>query len=283
MKKLSNKRKKNLIKIYFTTLAIFMACAIGLIGCGMLFTEAMDEDDKEKASEFVSDLSSELKSFFEYEPEKELSQEADADEDDSTEGSDTAKANDPAEAQKATDADNSAKESGTTGSSSPFGGGILKSTADINLHSADGGKKNYVFTYNGTDFSAEIRRTAAGRWEISVTEPYPLEGLTMTLCGGETRLTMSGLEAPADVGEGAVSAAKAIAAAYDAAVKSSGSFTATDDGYKVSGTCPLGAFTAELGGDGAPLAFSCDTAKLSAALSGFEKIPETEPEAEIIE
>ena len=116
-----------------------------------------------------------------------------------------------------------------------------------------------------------------------MTEPYPLEGLTMTLCGGETRLTMSGLEAPADVGEGAVSAAKAIAAAYDAAVKSSGSFTATDDGYKVSGTCPLGAFTAELGGDGAPLAFSCDTAKLSAALSGFEKIPETEPEAEIIE
>ena len=163
MKKLSNKRKKNLIKIYFTTLAIFMACAIGLIGCGMLFTEAMDEDDKEKASEFVSDLSSELKSFFEYEPEKELSQEADADEDDSTEGSDTAKANDPAEAQKATDADNSAKESGTTGSSSPFGGGILKSTADINLHSADGGKKNYVFTYNGTDFSAIY---TADNWKV---------------------------------------------------------------------------------------------------------------------
>ena len=138
-------------------------------------------------------------------------------------------------------------------------------------------------SYNGIDLAAKIKRTAAGKWELSVTEPYQLEGLKTELCGDETRVTMFGLEAAADIGEGAVSAAKAAAAAYDAAVKSSGSFTATDDGYTMSGTCPLGEFTVALGKDGVPLAFSCDTAGLSVELSGFEELPKTEIEAEIVE
>ena len=138
-------------------------------------------------------------------------------------------------------------------------------------------------SYNSIGFSAEITRTAAGKWELTVTEPYPLEGLKTELCGDETRVTMYGLEASADTCDNAVSAAKAIASAYDAAVKSSGSFTATDDGYTMSGTCPLGEFSVVLDKDGIPLAFSCDAADLSVELSGFEELPKTEIVAEIVE
>ena len=138
-------------------------------------------------------------------------------------------------------------------------------------------------SYNGIDLTAEIKRTGAGKWELSVTGPYRLEGLEMELCGEETRLSMFGLEAGADIGEDAVSAAKAIASAYDAAVRASGSFTATDEGYTMAGTCPLGEFKIALGEDGTPLAFSCDTAGLSVELSGFEELPKEEIEAEIVE
>lgn len=43
------------------------------------------------------------------------------------------------------------------------GGGILKSTADINLTSADGGTKNYTFTYNGETFKA---KHTADHWTL---------------------------------------------------------------------------------------------------------------------
>ena len=50
--------------------------------------------------------------------------------------------------------------SATAGSSS---GGILTGTADINLTSADGGTKNYTFTYNGETFKA---KHTADHWTI---------------------------------------------------------------------------------------------------------------------
>ena len=138
-------------------------------------------------------------------------------------------------------------------------------------------------SYNGIDLTAEITRSAAGKWELSVTDPYPLEGVSIVLCGDETRLSMLGLEASADVADGAVSAAKAIAAAYDAAVSSPAPFTATDSGYTLSGSCELGAFTVVLGADGNPAAFSCDPVGLSVTLSAFSPLPPSEIEAEIIE
>ena len=105
----------------------------------------------------------------------------------------------------------------------------------------------------------------------------------MELCGDETRLSLLGIEAAADVGDDAVSAAKAIASAYDAVAGQQGTFTADADGYTMTGTCPLGSVTVVLADDGTPLAFSCDTAGLSVELSGFEKLPETDIEAEIVE
>ena len=131
--------------------------------------------------------------------------------------------------------------------------------------------------------TADMTRNASGDWTFGITEPYALEGLKMELHGGETRLTMLGIDAAADMGEGAVSAARAIAAAYDAAVNQQGSFTATDNGYTLSGTCELGAYTAELGMDGAPVKLSSDTAGFTVVLSDFAQLPPSEIEAELIE
>ena len=142
---------------------------------------------------------------------------------------------------------------------------------------------NAGITYNGAEFTAEVWRSAPGKWELTVTEPYTLEGLKMELCGDETRLSLLGIEAAADVGNDAVSAAKAIASAYDAVAGQQGTFTADANGYTMTGTCPLGSVTVVLADDGTPLAFSCDTAGLSVELSGFEKLPETDIEAEIVE
>ena len=82
--------------------------------------------------------------------------------------------------------DSSSKDSST--------GGILRSTADINLASADGGTKNYTFTYNGETFKA---KHTADHWTIydsykinsksdmmiicqALIDLYPVHGSDMT-------------------------------------------------------------------------------------------------------
>ncbi|MCR5556370.1 MAG: hypothetical protein K6F75_02280 [Butyrivibrio sp.] len=73
-------------------------------------------------------------------------------------------------------------------------GGILKSAADINLASADGGTRNYTFTYNGETFKA---KHTADHWTIydsykinsksdmmiicqALIDLYPVHGSDMT-------------------------------------------------------------------------------------------------------
>lgn len=147
------KKTKSRISLYFKTLAIFLAISFALIGCGLVFTNALDENDKEKASRLVSKFSSKVEKLISSddeetdennEPEGEAVVEPDAEESAASENADNA-GTEPGKTQARSD-------SGSAASS--FGAGILNSTSDINLHSVDGGSKNYAFSYNGSEFSA---------------------------------------------------------------------------------------------------------------------------------
>ncbi|RKM56457.1 hypothetical protein D6853_06630 [Butyrivibrio sp. X503] len=127
------KRKKSLIKLYIKTLAIFLCIGFIGLGCVMLFA-GNDSDDSEKASEVASKFVSKVQSVMA----------SDSDEEETEETPDEEK-----------------NESNVN--SSAFGGGVLSSPADINLHSVDGGTKNYAFTYNGTEFSAIY---TADNWKV---------------------------------------------------------------------------------------------------------------------
>ncbi len=56
--------------------------------------------------------------------------------------------------------------------SSEEGGGLLKSTEDINLRDVDGSGTNYMFTYNGENFSAVY---TTDNWRI--TDSYKIENV----------------------------------------------------------------------------------------------------------
>ena len=138
-------------------------------------------------------------------------------------------------------------------------------------------------SYGGLDLAADITRNESGEWEFRITEPYALEGLTMTVSGGSTTAGMLGSTGAADLGENAVSMAKAIAQAYDAAAASGETPGVTETGYKLSGTSELGAYSVSLDKDGIPVMFTSDAGKLTAGLKDFTKITPPEKEARVVE
>ena len=137
--------------------------------------------------------------------------------------------------------------------------------------------------YGGIELCADITRSAPGKWEFSITEPYALEGLTMTFTDGSCRLNMLGMESAADLGNDAVSMAKAVAGAYDAAVSSSDAVKTSDDIYTLSGTSPLGSFTLDLDKSGTPVSFTSDAGSLTVKLSGFTQLSSSDVQAELVE
>ncbi|MBP5605185.1 MAG: hypothetical protein J6X60_06550 [Ruminiclostridium sp.] len=60
-------------------------------------------------------------------------------------------------------------------------------------------------TYNGIEMNSHIIRNGSGDWELSISEPYALEGLVLTFRNGETSLGIYGMESAADVSGNAVS------------------------------------------------------------------------------
>lgn len=67
-------------------------------------------------------------------------------------------------------------------------------------------------------FKGKLTRCAENDWELKISEPFALEGLTVTVDENGTKLSMLGMEAAADIGENAQSAVKLITDAYDSAV-----------------------------------------------------------------
>ncbi len=106
-------------------------------------------------------------------------------------------------------------------------------------------------SYEGLELAAKVTRSAAGEWELRITEPYALEGLTMKISDGKTSLSMLGLESDSDVCTGIVSMARALACAYDAAADSA-----------LSGTSELGSYSVTLDESSLPCELSSDGLKV---------------------
>lgn len=77
----------------------------------------------------------------------------------------------------------------------------------------------------GETVCGQLSRSAENCWTLSVSEPYALDGLTVTFEDGETTFSMLGYECTTDFSDSASSALKLIAAAYESAVDNSGGFT----------------------------------------------------------
>ena len=67
----------------------------------------------------------------------------------------------------------------------------------------------------GEVLSGNISRKSEGCWELCVTEPFALEGLTVTVDGDTTRLSMLGMEASADFSDNALSAVRLMTEAFE--------------------------------------------------------------------
>ena len=137
-------------------------------------------------------------------------------------------------------------------------------------------------TYGGEDCKVQIRRLEAGNWEFCVTEPYPAEGLVITVSDGVTKLKMYDMETIADINADAVSMARAVAAAYDSAA-SGGADTAQDGGKSVSGSSEFGAYSIQLGEDDCPETLDASVGKLSVKFTKFAYLERDLSEPEIIE
>lgn len=129
-------------------------------------------------------------------------------------------------------------------------------------------------TFGKEECKAQIRRFSSGSWELCVTEPYALEGLVVKVSDGETTLSMYGLDGEADCSESAVSAAKLIAEAMDAAV--SGNCTENGEALNVTGEAEHSLYTLTLNEAGEPDELKLSGRNIAVKLSEFTELPVSE-------
>ncbi len=115
----------------------------------------------------------------------------------------------------------------------------------------------------GETIKGKLTRKAENYWELQVTEPFALEGLTAVMDNEGTKLSMFGYEADVDFSENAVSALRLIAEAYESAADNAGGFK-----EKIcDGTNENGNYTVLVDEEGKPAALSIPQAKVSVQLS----------------
>lgn len=138
-------------------------------------------------------------------------------------------------------------------------------------------------SYGGSECTAKIIRYGSGSWEFTITEPYALEGLTVTETGGKTSLSMLGMESTADLSDAAVSMARALSSAYDAAA-AGGEVTYGSAGETaLTGTSDIGRYRVGIGENSEPAVISSDDCKLKVKITSFTVMPENEITAELDE
>ena len=136
-------------------------------------------------------------------------------------------------------------------------------------------------SYDGQECTAQIRRMERDIWEFCITDPYPVEGLVITVRGDETKLMMYDMESVADVSGNAVSMARAVVTAYEAAAESGSVVTEGYSAAAVAGSSELGGYTVVLNEELAPASITSDAGKLSVSFTRFAPL-ERETDAEII-
>jgi hypothetical protein len=136
-------------------------------------------------------------------------------------------------------------------------------------------------SYEGQECTAQIRRLERNIWEFCITDPYPVEGLVITVRGDETKLKMYDMESAADVGSNAVSMARAVVAAYEAAA---GNATVVTEGYSasaISGSSELGGYTVTFDENRDPAAITSEAGRLSVEITRYAPL-ERDMDTEVI-
>lgn len=128
--------------------------------------------------------------------------------------------------------------------------------------------------YGSESCKAQLKRFSEESWELCVTEPYALEGLIVTRKDGETALSLYGLEGFADFSEEAVSAAKLITDALDAA--RDGTLSQSGDTATVAGDSESAHYTLTLDESGYPREMTLSGRGVSVILSDFTELPTAE-------
>ena len=100
----------------------------------------------------------------------------------------------------------------------------------------------------GEVIAGELSRTAENCWVLSVTEPFALEGMTVTLNGGETSFSFLGYECKADFSENTSSLLKIFAETYEAAADN---ISAYENGV-LEGMSESGEYSVMFGENGVP-------------------------------
>lgn len=136
-------------------------------------------------------------------------------------------------------------------------------------------------SYDGQDCTAQIRRMERDIWEFCITAPYPVEGLVISVRGDDTKLRMYDMETAADVSGNAVSMARAVVTAYEAAAENGSAVTEGYSASAVAGTSELGGFTVVFNDENDPVSITSDAGKLSVNITKYAPL-ERDTEAEII-
>lgn len=165
--------------------------------------------------------------------------------------------------------------------SSCEGSGFLVSPPDMDVcFNAD-----VEIKYSGGECKAKIYRYEADNWEFLVSEPFALEGLMVTVKGDTVKTVMYGLENEETVSESAVSAAKLLSDAFEAAIKDTKTAAFNDGKFTVSGQSESSVYTLIADEKGTPISLNINGNGVSAEFIAFTELVNDEdaPQAEIEE
>lgn len=130
----------------------------------------------------------------------------------------------------------------------------------------------------GEVLSGTVSRKAEGCWELCVAEPFALEGLTVTVEGETTRLSMMGMEASADFSDNASSAVRLMAQAFEWAADNGECYTENT----FQGTNENGGFVITVDESGVPTGISLSGHGIAVKLSEWTEM-KTEKEEAVLE
>lgn len=165
--------------------------------------------------------------------------------------------------------------------SSCEGGGFLASPSDMDVcFNAD-----VKIKYSGGECKAKIYRYEEDNWEFLISEPFALEGLVVTVKGDTVKTSMYGLENEETVSESAVSAAKLLSDAFEAAIKDTKTADFNDGKFTFSGQSESSVYTLITNEKGVPYSLNINGSGVDAKFITFSELKNDEdaPQSEIVE
>lgn len=135
-------------------------------------------------------------------------------------------------------------------------------------------------SYSGGECTAQMRRFSEDCWEYCITEPFALEGAVIRIEEGKSKITMFDTEAAADINTEAVSAARLITDAVEAAIDNSTGAAEADGIISVRGQSPTSTYTLTFKNDSTPFSLDIDGRGITVEFTKF--VPMEDGDEEII-